>query len=100
MQASEALRRAYDHTCRQLRHQFEKNLSSQVTDKTRAVAKDLHSQMSVALQSVNSISKKIEKMRDEELHPQLVELMQGYVPTKQSVSYSIITYINLKNTER
>lgn len=40
--------------------------------------KDLHSRVSVAIQAVDAISKRIEKIRDEELQPQLVELIQGY----------------------
>lgn len=56
---------------------FAKDYSSHVIDKTRAVVKDLHSRIRVAIHSVDSISKRIEKMRDEELHPQLVELTQG-----------------------
>lgn len=63
--------------CDQLRHQFAKDLSAQVIDKTRSVTKDLHSRITVALHAVNSISKRIEKMRDEELQPQLIELIQG-----------------------
>lgn len=54
-----------------------KDLSSHVTDKTRAVVKDLHSRLRVAVHAVDSISKRIEKMRDEELQPQLAELIQG-----------------------
>jgi hypothetical protein len=49
-----------------------------VIDKTRAVVKDLHSRITVAIYSVDSISKRIEKMRDEELYPQLLELTEGY----------------------
>jgi hypothetical protein len=48
-----------------------------VIDKTRAVVKDLHSRIRVAIHSVDSISKRIEKIRDEELQPQLLELIQG-----------------------
>lgn len=44
-------------------------------DKTQATAKDLHSRIWVALHTVDSISKRIEKIRDEELQPQ--ELIQG-----------------------
>jgi hypothetical protein len=40
--------------------------------------KDLHSRVSVAIQAVDVISKRIEKIRDGELQPQLVELIQGY----------------------
>ncbi|XWS29507.1 hypothetical protein CRYUN_Cryun24cG0034900 [Craigia yunnanensis] len=77
VKASESIRKGYDRKCDLLRHQFAKDLSTQVIDKTRAVVKDLHSRIRVALHSVNTISKRIEKMRDEELQPQLVELIQG-----------------------
>ncbi|KAK8653560.1 hypothetical protein V6N13_127553 [Hibiscus sabdariffa] len=77
VKASESIRKEYDRKCDQLRLQFARDLSTQVIDKTRAVVKDLHSRIRVALHSVNTISKRIEKMRDEELQPQLVELIQG-----------------------
>ncbi|XP_057500562.1 protein ALTERED PHOSPHATE STARVATION RESPONSE 1-like isoform X1 [Actinidia eriantha] len=76
---SESIRKVYDQKCDQLRHQFAKDFSAQVIDKTRAVVKDLHSRIRVALQAVDSISKRIEKMRDDELQPQLVELIQGLI---------------------
>lgn len=79
LQASESIRKEYEQKCSQLSHQFARNLNTQVIDKTRAAAKDLYSQIKVAIQAVDSISKKIEKMRDEELQPQLVELTHGYV---------------------
>ncbi|VVA32938.1 PREDICTED: of unknown [Prunus dulcis] len=77
VKASESIRKVYDQKCDQLRNQFAKDCSSQVIDKTRAVVKDLHSRIRVAIHAVDSISKRIEKMRDEELHPQLLELTQG-----------------------
>ncbi|KAL1569617.1 protein ALTERED PHOSPHATE STARVATION RESPONSE 1-like [Salvia divinorum] len=77
VKASESIQREYDRKCDQLRHQFAKDLSPQVIDKTRAAVKDLHSRIRVALHAVDSISKRIEKMRDEELLPQLRELIQG-----------------------
>ncbi|KAL2493558.1 hypothetical protein Fot_37315 [Forsythia ovata] len=77
VKASESIRKEYDHKCDQLRHQFAKDLSPQAIDKTRAVVKDLHSRIRVALHAVDSISKRIEKMRDDELLPQIMELIQG-----------------------
>ncbi|GMP26147.1 hypothetical protein CsSME_00002720 [Camellia sinensis var. sinensis] len=79
VKASESIRKEYDQKCDQLRCQFAKDHSAQVIDKTRAVVKDLHSRIRVALHSVDSISKRIEKMRDDELQPQLVELIQGLI---------------------
>lgn len=78
VQASESIRKVYDRKCNKLRHQFAKDQSAQVIDKTRAVVKDLHSRIRVAIYAVDSISRRIEKLRDEELLPQLVELTQGY----------------------
>jgi hypothetical protein len=60
-----------------------------VIDKTRAVVKDLHSRVSVVIQAVDAISKRIEKIRDEELQPQLVELIQGYIYLIDSISFLI-----------
>ncbi|CAJ2677027.1 unnamed protein product [Trifolium pratense] len=79
VKASESIRKDYDRKCHQLRHQFAKDQGTQVIDKTRAVVKDLHSRITVAIYSVDSISKRIEKMRDEELYPQLLELTDGLV---------------------
>nr|ADD09595.1 bZIP transcription factor [Trifolium repens] len=79
VKASESIRKDYDRKCHQLRHQFAKDEGTQVIDKTRAVVKDLHSRVTVAIYSVDSISKRIEKMRDEELYPQLLELTEGLV---------------------
>ncbi|ERM94190.1 hypothetical protein AMTR_s00010p00189870 [Amborella trichopoda] len=74
----------YEKKCNQLKHQFAKDkhqftkdLKPLLIDKTRAVVKDLHSRLRVAIHSVDSISKRIEKLRDEELQPQLLELIQG-----------------------
>lgn len=78
-QSSESISKAYDRKCVQLRHQFARDLDARVIDKTRAVAKVLHSRLRVAIQTVDSISRRIERLRDEELQPQLIELIQGYV---------------------
>ncbi|KAM7513647.1 hypothetical protein LguiA_003230 [Lonicera macranthoides] len=79
VKASERIRKEYDRKCEHLKELCAKDLSGQVIDKTRAVVKDLHSRIRVALHAVDSISKRIEKMRDDELQPQLVELIQGLI---------------------
>ena len=48
-------------------------------DKTRAAIKDLYARILIAIQSAESISKRIQKLREEELQPQIVELLKGYV---------------------
>ncbi|KAG4934797.1 hypothetical protein JHK85_049716 [Glycine max] len=77
VKAGEFIKKDFDRKCDQLRHQFAKDEGNKVIDKTRTVVKDLHSRIIVAIYSVDLISKRIERMRDEELFPQLLELTQG-----------------------
>lgn len=72
------IRREYDLKCRMLRLQDSRAESANKTDKTRAVVKDLHSRIRVAIHRISSISKLIEDLRDKELQPQLEELIGGY----------------------
>ncbi|KAL3619630.1 hypothetical protein CASFOL_034542 [Castilleja foliolosa] len=72
--AGQVLRSHFDQKCKLLRQQESRGES---TDKTRAVVKDLHSRIGVAIHRINSISKKIEEIRDKELQPQLEELIEG-----------------------
>jgi hypothetical protein len=48
-------------------------------DKSRAALRSLHTRLKVSIHTVGSISRRIEVLRDEELHSQLLDLMQGYV---------------------
>ena len=59
-------------------------------DKTRATVKDLYARILVAIRSAESISRRIEKLRDEELQPQIVELLRGYEKINKCVSLSIV----------
>lgn len=73
------VRREYDAKCKFLRQLESNGESSSKIDKTRAVVKDLHSRIKVAIHRIDSISKRIEELRDKELQPQLEELIEGYV---------------------
>ncbi|XP_062215760.1 protein ROLLING AND ERECT LEAF 2-like isoform X2 [Phragmites australis] len=75
VKASSAICRQYDEKCRQLRHQESRGESQMSIDKTRAVVKDLRSRIVVAIQRIDMISKNIEDLRDNELQPQLEELI-------------------------
>ncbi|KAG0446637.1 hypothetical protein HPP92_028721 [Vanilla planifolia] len=75
VKASGAIRREYDLKCRLLRLQDSRAESPYKIDKTRAVVKDLHSRIGVAIHRIDSISKSIEELRDKELQPQLEELI-------------------------
>ncbi|KAK8515570.1 hypothetical protein V6N13_139453 [Hibiscus sabdariffa] len=77
VKSGEKTRIAYEKKTRQLRNQDVKGDDPNAVDKTRAAIRDLHTQMKVSIHSVEAISKRIETLRDDELQPQLVELVQG-----------------------
>ncbi|XP_010905438.1 nitrate regulatory gene2 protein [Elaeis guineensis] len=77
IKASGIIRRKYDTKCRLLRHRESRGEKADSIDKIRAAVKDLHSRIRVAIQRIDSISKRIEELRDKELQPQLEELIGG-----------------------
>lgn len=77
VKAGEQTRKTYVRKCSRLRSQDSAEEGLHFVDKSRAEANDLHSRISVALRSVESISDRIQKLRDEELQPQLYELLHG-----------------------
>ncbi|KAG9138546.1 hypothetical protein Leryth_012887 [Lithospermum erythrorhizon] len=77
VKASDILKREYEFKCKHLRELESRAESRDKIDKTRAVVKDLHSRIRVAIHRIDSISKKIEELRDGELLPQLEELIEG-----------------------
>ncbi|CAA0843050.1 Protein of unknown function (DUF630 and DUF632 [Striga hermonthica] len=77
VRAGERVRIAYEKKCAQLRNQDVKGMDPSFVDKTRAAIRDLNTQIKVSIHSVEAISRRIETLRDEELEPQLLELVQG-----------------------
>ncbi|XP_022755454.1 nitrate regulatory gene2 protein-like [Durio zibethinus] len=77
VKSGEKVRIACEKKSRQLRNQDVKGDDAYAVDKTRAAIRDLHTQIKVSIHSVEAISKRIETLRDEELQPQLLELLQG-----------------------
>ncbi|KZV26801.1 hypothetical protein F511_06648 [Dorcoceras hygrometricum] len=77
VRAGERVRIAYEKKCAQLRKQDVRGEDASFVDKTRAGIRDLHTQIKVSIHSVEAISKRIETLRDEELEPQILELVQG-----------------------
>ncbi|KAG8373949.1 hypothetical protein BUALT_Bualt11G0078300 [Buddleja alternifolia] len=77
VRAGERVRLAYEKKCAQLRNQDVKGDDPSFVDKTRTTIRDLHTQIKVSIHSVEAVSKRIETLRDEELEPQLLELVQG-----------------------
>ncbi|CAD6223981.1 unnamed protein product [Miscanthus lutarioriparius] len=72
------IRQTYEKKCVQLRNQDAKGSELRCAEKTRTTVRDLYTRIWVSLRAVESISDRIQKLRDEELQPQLVELLQGF----------------------
>ncbi|XP_076929340.1 uncharacterized protein LOC143593661 [Bidens hawaiensis] len=77
VKANEALRKVYDQKRKLLRELESTGESSRRIDKTRSIVKDLHWRIGVVIYRIDSISRRIEDLRDKELHPQLEELIEG-----------------------
>lgn len=81
VKAGDNIRKLYERKCMRLRNQGVRGDDGPVMDKTRATVKDLYARILVAIRSAESISKKIEKLRDDELQPQILELLKGLTQT-------------------
>ncbi|RLN33015.1 uncharacterized protein C2845_PM03G16870 [Panicum miliaceum] len=75
VKASSAIYRKYDEKRRKLRLQESRGGNQIDIDFTRSAVKDLHSRVLVSVQKIDFISKNIEDLRDEDLQPQLDELV-------------------------
>lgn len=69
-------------------------------DKTRASVKDLYARILVAIRSAESISMRIEKLRDEELQPQILELLKGYEISNKNTHFPLPGHILLFSLPR
>ena len=78
VQSAEETRKSYEQKCSQLRNQKAKEDGGlRHDDKAAAEVDSLYSKILVAVSRAESISETIHKLRDQELQPQLVELLQG-----------------------
>ncbi|KAK8625208.1 hypothetical protein V6N13_090083 [Hibiscus sabdariffa] len=81
VKAGNSTRQIYERKCSRLRNQDVKGYDELTMDKTRAAVKDLYARILIAIRSAESISKRIQKLRDEELLPQIIELFKGLTRT-------------------
>ncbi|CAI0407965.1 unnamed protein product [Linum tenue] len=81
VKAGDATRKLYEKKCSRLRSHDVRGEDELNMDKTRAAIKDLYARILVAVRSAESISNRIERLRDEELEPQIVELLKGLTRT-------------------
>ncbi|XP_057974550.1 protein ALTERED PHOSPHATE STARVATION RESPONSE 1-like [Malania oleifera] len=77
VKAGDETRKIYERKCSKLRNQDARGNWTYKVDKTRAEVRDLYTRILVAVRSAESISKRIQKLRDEELQPQIFELLYG-----------------------
>jgi hypothetical protein len=73
------MRVVHDRKCRKLKRLDERGADFNKVDSTRTFIRDLSTKISMAINVVDKISMTINKIRDEELWPQLKGLIQGYV---------------------
>lgn len=73
------MRLVYEKKCKELKTLDDQGAESTKIDATRATIRKLHTKIDVCIRKVDAISSRIHKLRDEELQPQLTELIHGYV---------------------
>ncbi|XP_010526882.1 PREDICTED: uncharacterized protein LOC104804321 [Tarenaya hassleriana] len=81
VKAGDSTRKIYEKKCARLINQDAKGYEDLTADKTRASVKDLYARILVAVRSAETISKRIQDLRDEELQPQIIELLKGLTQT-------------------
>lgn len=81
VKAGEQTKQLYEKKCLQLRNHDANSPHSHTADKSRVALKDLYARICVALRTIETISIRIQKVRDDELHPQIIELLQGLMRT-------------------
>lgn len=79
LQAEEKMRVMHDKKCRKLKRMDERGADFHKVDSTQQLVRSLSNKIRMAIQVVDKISLTINKIRDEELWPQLNDLIHGYV---------------------
>lgn len=73
------MRVLHERKCRKLKRLDERGAEAHKVDATRTLVRSLSTKIRIAIQVVDKISVKINKLRDEDLWPQLNDFIQGYV---------------------
>ncbi|KAL5706226.1 hypothetical protein ACHQM5_024424 [Ranunculus cassubicifolius] len=79
VKAEEKMRIVHERKVRRLKRLDEKGAESQKIDSTRTLVRSLSTKIRIAIQVVDKISVKINNLRDEELWPQINELIKGLI---------------------
>lgn len=75
----ERLRVSYEKKCKRLKTLDDQGAESSKIDATRASVRKLLTKINVCIRAVDAISGRINKLRDEELQPQLTQLIYGLI---------------------
>ncbi|TVU36960.1 hypothetical protein EJB05_18919, partial [Eragrostis curvula] len=73
----EKLRMEYEKKCKRLKSLDERGAESSTIESTQLSARLLRSRISISIRTADAFSSKIQKIRDEELYPQLIDLIQS-----------------------
>ncbi|CAH8354688.1 unnamed protein product [Eruca vesicaria subsp. sativa] len=79
VKGEEKLRSIYEEKCKSLKKMDTHGAEATKIEATRAYIRKLLMKIDISIRSVDSISRRIHKLRDEELQPQLTELIHGLV---------------------
>ncbi|KAJ6829662.1 uncharacterized protein M6B38_356530 [Iris pallida] len=79
VRAEERMRLLHDRNCKKLKRLDERGAEAHKLDEVQKIIRKLSTKIKIAIQVVNTISTKINKLRDEELWPRIKELIQGLV---------------------
>jgi hypothetical protein len=92
MQAEEKMRLLISKNSKRLKLLDQKGAEPQKIDATRNLLRKLSTKIRIAVRVIAKISRKINKLRDEELWPQVNALIQGYAPLlAQGECLSVVT---------
>ncbi|GAB2270360.1 hypothetical protein Dimus_005263 [Dionaea muscipula] len=73
----ERLRISYEKWCKKLKHLDERGADASKIEATQASIRKLVTKIDVSIRAVEAISSRINKLRDEEFQPQIIELIYG-----------------------
>ncbi|KAM0839436.1 hypothetical protein ACQ4PT_060320 [Festuca glaucescens] len=77
VRAGERVRLSYEKKCAQLRSQDANGAEPFAIERTRAAMRDLRTKLNISLASVDAVSRRVVAVRDDELLPQLAQLIRG-----------------------
>ncbi|KAG8069941.1 hypothetical protein GUJ93_ZPchr0006g41916 [Zizania palustris] len=77
VRAGERVRLSYEKKCALLRSQDANGAEPFAIEKTRAAIRDLRTKLNISITTVDAVSKRIAAVRDDELLPQLMQLIRG-----------------------